>query len=292
VEFRFYPLRFRFLAQTTVHFPPGLAGNTLRGALGSIFRRLACRPECVDARACPVRAACAYARTFEPSVVDAGPSGLADRPRPFVFRAAHLNGCTIPPGGRFDFGVNLFELRDPPIRWFRDAFVELAKEGIGPGRGRAALESMDDPWLAVLSLDPPARAVHCARVDFLTPTELKSDGQLVEEPDFGTLARRIRDRIGTLSALYGSGPLPIDFALFGERASAVRTVNSDLQRVESSRRSTRTGQTHPLGGFTGFAEYEGDLTEFIPLLEAAQFTGVGRQTTWGKGEIRVTGCSF
>jgi hypothetical protein len=44
---------------------------------------------------------------------------------------------------------------------------------------------------------------------------------------------------------------------------------------------------HPLGGFTGSAEYEGDLAEFLPWLRAARWVGVGRQTVWGKGDVRV-----
>jgi len=34
-------------------------------------------------------------------------------------------------------------------------------------------------------------------------------------------------------------------------------------------------------------EYEGDLTEFVPYLRAARWTGVGRQTAWGKGAIEI-----
>jgi CRISPR/Cas system endoribonuclease Cas6 (RAMP superfamily) len=62
---------------------------------------------------------------------------------------------------------------------------------------------------------------------------------------------------------------------------------SDFHHVDAERVSRNTGQRHPLGGFTGVAEYEGDLTEFIPYLEIAAYTGVGRQTVWGKGEIRI-----
>ena len=39
----------------------------------------------------------------------------------------------------------------------------------------------------------------------------------------------------------------------------------------------------------GEAEYEGDLTEFMPYLRAGEWTGVGRQTTWGKGAIAIVG---
>jgi hypothetical protein len=61
----------------------------------------------------------------------------------------------------------------------------------------------------------------------------------------------------------------------------------ETRRLDIRRRSSRTGQAHGIGGFSGFAEYEGDLAEFVPWLEAAQWTGVGRQSVWGKGEIRL-----
>lgn len=60
-----------------------------------------------------------------------------------------------------------------------------------------------------------------------------------------------------------------------------------LEHVDTVRRSSRTGQVHSIGGFIGEAEYEGDLSEFIPYLRAAKWTGVGRQTVFGKGEIWV-----
>ncbi len=88
---------------------------------------------------------------------------------------------------------------------------------------------------------------------------------------------RIRDRIGTLRTLYGPGPLEIDFQAMGLRAAAVRMTHCDLRSVESKRRSSRTGQTHAIGGFMGTAEYEGDLADFLPYLEAARWVGVGRR---------------
>jgi CRISPR/Cas system endoribonuclease Cas6 (RAMP superfamily) len=90
-----------------------------------------------------------------------------------------------------------------------------------------------------------------------------------------------------LSALYGAGPLELDFKELGERAARVKMTRCDISMIDIHRRSRRTGQVHPLGGFVGEAQYEGDLAEFVPFLEAAQFTGVGRQTVWGKGQIEV-----
>lgn len=101
------------------------------------------------------------------------------------------------------------------------------------------------------------------------------------------LAARIRDRVSKLRELYGDGPLAIDFRAFGERAALVRMMRCEMTRVEVERRSSRTGQAHSIGGFTGEAEYEGELSEFVPYLRAAKWTGVGRQTVWGKGEVGI-----
>ena len=87
------------------------------------------------------------------------------------------------------------------------------------------------------------------------------------------------------AALNGEGPLEIDFKQMGERASRVQMTRCEIRQIEAERVSGRTGQRHSLGGFVGLAEYEGDLAEFIPYLEIARWTGVGRQTVWGKGQI-------
>jgi CRISPR-associated endoribonuclease Cas6 len=101
------------------------------------------------------------------------------------------------------------------------------------------------------------------------------------------LFARIRDRISTLCSLYGEEPLSIDFAALGERANRVRTLSCDLDHHDVSRRSSRTGDVHGIGGFTGTMEYEGDMAEFLPYLRAAWWTGAGRHTVWGNGVIEV-----
>jgi hypothetical protein len=73
----------------------------------------------------------------------------------------------------------------------------------------------------------------------------------------------------------------------GERASAVKMTRCEIQDVDAERVSRNTGQRHSLGGFIGVAEYEGELGQFLPYLEIGRYTGVGRQTVWGKGEIHA-----
>jgi len=312
VNFDLYPLRFCFRARDSIYFPAGKPGNILRGAFGTIFKKIACVPQCQEARdtrECDLRGQCAYARIFEPASLGPGPSGLVDWPRPFVFRASHLDGSTIAPNEPFHFDLHVFELRDPALAYFVLTFSQLARDGLGPRRGQAHLASVwqldrageprvqifDGSRFLMKDAEPPLslplaagdETVHAVQVEFTTPTELKSGHELAARPEFATLFARVRDRISTLRALYGPGPLEIDFKAMGERSSLVRMTRCDLRQVEVSRLSTRTGQTHSLGGFVGSAGYEGDLTEFDPYLEAACWTGVGRQTVWGKGAIRL-----
>jgi len=280
------PLRFRFTAIDAIHFPPGKIGNILRGTFGRIFKHLVCAPECSDARHCRDRSTCAYARWFEPaSAPGTGPSGLANWPRPFVFRASHLDGKMLSTGASFEFGLNLFDADPALIEHFARVFTALAEEGLGPGRPRASLQSIEGREPLRLPIGGTGRPVSRVRVRFLTPTELKG----AERPEFGTLFARIRDRTRTLRALYGPGPLEIDFKTLGERAAGVRMTRCELEKIAVERLSGRTGQRHSLGGFTGVAEYQGDLGEFVPYLEIARWTGVGRQTVWGKGEIAYEG---
>jgi hypothetical protein len=300
-----YPLRFSFIARDAVHFPEGQASNILRGAFGTIFRRLACDPQCPGAKQCDRRVSCAYARVFEPGATTDASTGYGDWPRPFVFRSTHLEGQTIRAGEPFHFGLNLFDTHVPAALFFALSFAEISRDGLGPSRGRADLvdvSQLDESGAPVacvfdgaapgpttlpllISLDPIEERVERIVVRFVTPTELKDAGALAARPEFGILLPRLRDRISALNKLYGDGPLAADSRAFAARADAVEMTRCEVSHVGRWRRSSRTGAVHPLGGFVGEAEYCGDLTEFLPYLRAGRWTGVGRQTAWGKGEL-------
>ena len=310
LTFEFYRLRFRFRAAGEIHFPAYKSGNIVRGAFGSIFRKLVCIPSCREARTCEVHSTCPYALVFEPQAARGqGPSGLADWPRPFVFRAAHLDGRTVRAGEAFHFDIHIFDVRDPALEYYVLTFAQLARDGLGPGRGRAELAAVDQlnlsdatsarvfdgGQLKIGELAAPIAwvineapvPVHRLRVRFVTPTELKSQHQVAERPEFAILFGRLRDRISTLRTLYGSGPLDIDFHAMGECSAAVKMVRCEMKRTDVDRLSSRSGHRHPLGGFVGEAEYEGKLAPFVDYLRLGKWVGVGRQTVWGKGELEV-----
>ena len=71
MTFDFHRFRFQFQAIGSVSFPAGKAANVIRGTFGLMLREVAPATD--------------YTRIFEPKS-EHGPSGLADPPRPFVFR--------------------------------------------------------------------------------------------------------------------------------------------------------------------------------------------------------------
>jgi len=280
LTFEFYRLRFRFRAAGELHFPAYKSGNIVRGAFGSIFRKLVCMPSCREAKTCEVHSTSPYALVFEPQAARGeGPSGLADWPRPFVFRAAHLDGSTVRAGEAFHFDIHLFDVRNPALAYFVLSFAQLAREGLGPGRRRAELAAVGQLNLegvtvatifdgerfqmrdlaapSALSMSEARVPVQRVRIQFVTPTELKSGHQVADRPEFVILFGRLRDRISTLRTLYGMGPLDIDFRAMGERAAAVKMVQCQLQKTEVDRLSSRTGQRHFLGGFVARSSMKG-----------------------------------
>jgi hypothetical protein len=258
VTFDLTACRFHLAARRSIHFPPRMAGNVLRGALGSALRETAGEE--------------VYERIFRPSASVPGPSGLSDHPRPFVLRCAELSARVVQPGEQFCFGLHLFDTRDSVLEHLTCAFAHWV-ELISVRQERVSID-----------LNASNRQASRIRVEFHTPTELKAKGQIATS-DFSSLFARARDRLSTLRALYGEGPLAIDFRALAARADAVKTAGADLRPVTIERRSSRTGQRHSIGGLMGLAEYEGDLAEFLPYLEAASWTGVGRHCTWGNGHI-------
>jgi hypothetical protein len=259
--FRLCAQHFQFRAVESVFFPVGKAGNVLRGSLGPVLD------------------------TLTPAVARR-PSGFEEPPRPFVLRATHLDGKHFEPGEMFAFDIHFFDLRESVMGLFADAFADLARTGLGPRRGRVELIQPIIGAPVDLRLDAGVERPEQIIVTFRTPTELKGNPARASVP-FGVLFARVRDRISTLRSLYGEGPLPVDFKMLSNRADLVRTVKSDLQYRNVSRSSSRTGAVHGIGGFTGIAEYEGDLAEFLPWLRAAWWTGVGRHTVWGNGVIEL-----
>jgi hypothetical protein len=281
VQFEVLPTRLTFLAHDPVCLPPGKETNVFRGAFGLALREVSCDSQCPGAHACLRAANCAYARLFEPRW-EQGPSGYRNAPRPFVLR---WRPTDLTAGTTFSASLNLFVVERAPLPELAAALRVLAARGIGPGRAKAEFHSLKPESILRLPLQGP-EANGRVTIRFATPTELKQAGEVSSQPEFGVLLARLVERIWTLGRLY-QGWATWDYRDLLERSRIVRLVDWQWHYWNLRRRSSRTGQHHSVGGFTGTATYEGPIGIFLPLLEIGRWIGVGRQTVWGKGEILV-----
>jgi CRISPR-associated endoribonuclease Cas6 len=124
-----------------------------------------------------------------------------------------------------------------------------------------------------------------ANLSFLTPTFIRAHGQVIREPEFHHIFKRLRDRINALCAFFGDGPLDIDFRSIGERSEYVRKVTSRFEWAPRERTSSKTSQRHEISGFVGEGTYGGNLTEFLPWLAMGELVHVGKHTAWGNGRF-------
>lgn len=304
----------RLRAVDRVVIPPGKAGNVIRGAFGAVFRSICCTPACGNSPAGRHRPDCPYGLIFEPGP----PAGaevlrkLESIPRPFVFRPPlHHQQELYLPGQELSFGLLLFGRAIPYLRYFLASFHRLAEEGLGVGKGRVYLDGADEispggacrpiyeshtgivgdlRWSfdAVAAAARNAQSAERVNMLFLTPTHLVVGGKAVRSPQFADVFKRARDRVNALSTFYGGGRLEADFAALGRLSEQVERKHADIRWISVTRRSMRTGHSHPLSGFVGAAEYQGDLTPFLPWLLAGQYCHVGKHAVWGNGRYTAS----
>ncbi|MEW6664415.1 MAG: CRISPR system precrRNA processing endoribonuclease RAMP protein Cas6 [Thermodesulfobacteriota bacterium] len=287
-------------------------GITLRGAFGTVFRRLVCHDLKADCTTCPLHGSCPYGFIFTPKVPENAVRLRLnqDIPRPFVIKPPLDQGDTYERGEILSFDLVVVGKAQDFLPYFVVTFEELGRQGIGVRRGRfrmLRLESLngDGSWAEVFDyrdrmVKPAGTSISpgellrsgdekasALKVRFLTPVLLKEGGRWAK-PGFGTLAKRLRDRVNALSTFYGSGPLEMDFREFGRKADAVETVAERLRWVEENRYSAHRDLKHVLKGYVGEAEFAGEMAQFMPLMRLGEILHVGKATAFGQGWFQMT----
>lgn len=310
-DFNFSVYRLSLEAQERIELPRVNKGITLRGAFGTVFRRLVCHDLKAYCHSCPIKENCPYCAVFSPVVPpDAERLKLnSDIPRPFVIKPP-LNGQDVYGlGDILFFDLVVVGKAQDFLPYFIVTFEELGRQGIGVGRGRYRLKSLsamkqDHSWqeiydwrdrmvrpvdasLGFAQLDSDAdETVESLRIEFFTPVLLKEKGRWVR-PEFGALMKRLRDRANALSYFYCGKPFEMEFKEMGQMAETVRTIRDDLRWVEETRYSAHRGMRHLLKGYVGEIAFEGNMGLFMPLLRLGEFIHVGKATAFGQGWYRI-----
>jgi CRISPR-associated endoribonuclease Cas6 len=310
-NFNFSVYRLSLEAEERIELPRFNKGITLRGAFGTVFRRLVCHDLKEACPSCPLREACPYCAVFNP-VVPPNAERLRlnrDIPRPFVIKPPWNGGDVYQAGDSLNFDLVVVGKAQDFLPYFIVTFEELGRQGIGVRRGKYRLKRLDalnqdGSWQKIYDygsrmVRPPDASLCPAqfsadeetfakslRIEFLTPVLLKEKGHWVK-PEFGALMKRLRDRINALAYFYCGEALEMDFKEFGDRAEGVLTMSDDLHWVEEKRYSKHRNLKHILKGYVGGVEFEGKLGPFLPLLRLGELLHVGKATAFGQGWFRI-----
>ena len=287
-------------------------GNLLRGAFGTLFRRLVCDPACSDAAHCPRNGTCPHQLLFAPRWPAAAQLGLESPPRAFLFRPP-LGPDPCFTGQRpLRFELRLFGEAISTAALFLRTFQLLAESRVGDRRihlvSAYALDWSGNPCAELVRAgeltgeQPPAldfssffddgSGPDAATIKFLSPTWLREKGRDLRVPTFPALVCRLRDRISMLCRFYQGQEWQATFAAIGQVASHTPTGDWEGSWVEYPRVSTRTGEEMPLGGFRGSVTYQGIDTRLRPLLRIGEEIHAGSQVVWGHGRFQIQSAAF
>jgi CRISPR-associated endoribonuclease Cas6 len=124
-------------------------------------------------------------------------------------------------------------------------------------------------------------------VKFETPVRLKKDGKIVQFIDFRLLIRSIITRLNALVYFYGNRDIMADFNELLEEAEKVSVARCNTRFMDFKWHSGRQKTNIMLGGLVGEMGYRGNISLFYPYLKISEITGVGKNTTFGFGRIKV-----
>ena len=290
-------LRAVFSAEAAGTLPPYL-GSTIRGILGHCFREFACVNSDVKCFCCEKRENCLYVRYFSNTGKEAGAVN------PYTLHVLTRGKTEWKPGDECAFDLTLIGDVSAQAGIYLDALQAMERKGWGAARIPFKLERVTDPvsekliygggqlWLRNLvpfSLAPMEKMANFAAVEFDTPLRIVSGKQLCRSIPFPTLIQFLSRRISLLSQAFTDHRIEWDEEPMLEAAGQVRIISENWRSIDFTRYSmTKAENKLDLPAIEGWVLYEGNLENFIPLLEVGRDLHVGKGATIGFGHYMTS----
>ena len=295
---------------------PFYKGSTFRGVFGHALKRVVCALKRQECEECILKNRCVYALVFETPLALDMPEGSRNSspPHPFVIEPPLTEDTRFPEGSFFDCNLILFGETNNSLPYFVYAFDQMGKIGIGKrvnghrgqfvlkdvSAGNRQLYSDTDQKLnqsdAIQDFSFPvkhgntdgrSKDVSQIRITLETPLRLKFKNRLKADLPFHVLVRAMLRRVSSLFSIYGNGEPDLDYKGLTSRAENIRVVENTLEWYDWRRYSNRQEQSMFMGGMTGAVVYEGELAEYLPLVEFAEKAHLGKSTSFGLGKIKA-----
>ena len=291
----FASFQFKLIAIDELQLPP-YKGSAFRGLFGHALKRTVCVTSMRSCDGCLLRQNCAYAYIFE--TFNNRGEHVA---HPFVIEPPMKENKIFPPGDTLLVAMILMGKAINFIPYIIYAFREMGKRGIGYSRGKFYLKQVTKDGKIIY--DFQEQLVHTdftrdelllgkaqqrsrVRLNFITPTAIKSNGRINGRFDFTALIKALKRRIKALS-IYHNGKTGFEFEYDAAHIAGIKTKTDGIKPYSWRRYSNRQEKKIDFSGYIGSMEVEGDLTPYMPLLKAGEIVHVGRGTVYGMGKYQI-----
>ena len=296
---------------------PPYKGSTLRGSFGAAFQQIICSQKERVCLKCMLKHTCPYSYIFE-TPVPPGAEVLKKYqsiPRPFVIEPPEDTRTHYKPGDALSFRLVLIGKGITYLPYFVVAFQRLGELGIGKGRKPFQLKNVNavnpmtsEHWPVFNSIEGKllenqsytingSQIVEYARkqygqpsqieIEFLTMTRLKYEHNFIKHAEFHIIIRNLLRRLSSLAYFHHGHELDVDIKQLLVKAEQVHIVEDNTRWVDWERFSSRQDRKINLGGIKGKITYEGEMSDFIPLLVLGELTHVGKGTVFGMGKYKL-----
>lgn len=279
-------------------------GSMLRGALGAHLRKGLCMTRDKDCRACILARNCVFPRIFSPLPAQNRPA-----PVPFCIEPDLDARRAYEAREGFGFNLKLFCFCVDYLPFFVQAFRMAANKGMGdsakPGtfvieqiicQGKPVYNSESDnldipqpQYLPLPEVENWSKEESALKLELLTPLRHKSGNHFSANLEFPELFRLILRRVRAIYLLAGIQwrLAPDEFSALLEASQRIRITQNNLHWQDWARYSSRQETYMKFGGLTGNIIYEGNIAPFLNLLQFAEIAHIGKQASFGLGQIMV-----
>ena len=256
--------------------PPFFLGSQLRGAFGYALKRVVCINPSFKCNECFAKENCLYYQFYEEKNVY------------HKFRFDYELGKSY-----YDFSIYLFEDVVLKLPYIVSALIQMITK-IGFGRDRKTYNDFDmfvndssiykngeiillKDYKKEFEIDTFSPNIV---VRFVTPLRLKKNNRFIRSEELG-----IEDLINSIyqreQKLRNKELKKVDFKSIG------KIIKKELKFLDLSRYSNRQQTKLKIGGLVGEIEIKDMDEKSYRVLKLGEIIGVGKQTVFGLGKIRV-----
>lgn len=292
-------------------FLPYFKGSAFRGAFGNAFRKIVCALKRSTCEECFLKPSCLYAHVFEtfPQSDDTilNMNKYKSIPHPFIIEPPLENSRRYKCGDKLTFNVTLIGSTIQHLLYFIYTFEQCGKIGIGKGRGKFKLLSVDMDDKNIYTLETKAikkiasseveiredmqvdsDSKELLKLSFITPARIKHNRKYVSEISFYVLIKSLMLRLNLINYFHcEKKEATWDYKALLEKSKEVQIKEQKTRWWDWERYSSRQKTRMNLGGVIGEITYEGSIKAFLPLLRAGEIFHVGKNTSFGLGKYSI-----